>query len=100
MRANERLEIHGPRCTLVPYRPEHVTKYHGWMQSPELLAVPPPPHTAPLPPHPPTRAGQATASEPLTLEAEYEMQQSWHEDADKCTFIITVCEPPPCGACG
>jgi len=35
----------------------------------------------------------ATASEPLTLDEEFSMQQSWREDSDKLTFII--CKPLP-----
>ncbi|GAD96439.1 N-acetyltransferase [Paecilomyces variotii No. 5] len=56
---------------LVPYSKCHVPKYHEWMKDPEIQ--------------------EATASEPLTLEEEYSMQQSWRNDADKLTFI--VCSP-------
>lgn len=52
----------------VSYLPLHVSylplhdRYHQWMGCPELQ--------------------QLTASEPLTLEQEYDMQRSWREDDD------------------
>lgn len=48
---------------------EHNTityRYHEWMKNEELLEL--------------------TASEPLTLEEEYEMQRSWYEDNDSKYF--------------
>ncbi|XP_066293325.1 alpha/beta-tubulin-N-acetyltransferase 9-like [Branchiostoma lanceolatum] len=68
MKINENTLLEGSRVVLVPYKKHHVPKYHGWMQSAELQ--------------------QLTASEPLTLEQEYEMQNSWWQDENKCTFIV------------
>ncbi|XP_034841407.1 alpha/beta-tubulin-N-acetyltransferase 9 [Maniola hyperantus] len=68
MRVNSNSQIKGLNVFLVPYRNYHVPKYHNWMKSEELQKL--------------------TASEPLTLEEEYEMQKSWRDDEDKCTFII------------
>ncbi|KAH9947058.1 acyl-CoA N-acyltransferase [Amylocystis lapponica] len=68
MRANEHIMLVGPDVVLVPYRAEHVVKYHEWMTSEELREL--------------------TASEPLTLKEEYEMQRKWQDDEDKLTFII------------
>jgi len=64
----------GSGVCLVPYVKEHVERYHEWMQSDFLLEM--------------------TASEPLSIEEEYEMQQSWHLDEDKCTFIVVSKELP------
>lgn len=68
MKINENTLLEGHKVVLVPYNAEHVPRYHEWMKSPELQ--------------------QLTASEPLTIEQEYDMQRSWREDNDKCTFII------------
>uniref|UniRef100_A0A673ML00 N-acetyltransferase 9-like n=1 Tax=Sinocyclocheilus rhinocerous TaxID=307959 RepID=A0A673ML00_9TELE len=71
MRINEDILLEGEKVVLVPYNADHVPryyKYHQWMCSPELQKL--------------------TASEPLTLEQEYDMQRCWREDDDKCTFII------------
>lgn len=63
-----KVSIEGKQVNFVPYMTEHVPTYHEWMKDPALL--------------------QATSSEPLTLEEEYAMQQSWNADPQKCTFII------------
>ena len=54
--------------SLLPFLSFHVPQYHEWMKSEELLLL--------------------TASEPLSLEEEFKMQQSWAEDESKCTFIV------------
>lgn len=52
--------IRGENVVLVPYQQHHVMKYNEWMQD-DLLR-------------------QQTASERLTLEQEYLMQQEWMKD--------------------
>jgi hypothetical protein len=47
----------GDRAVLVPYLREHVPWYHEWIQDPALM--------------------DATASEPLTLELEFDVHRSW-----------------------
>ncbi|KAG7011875.1 N-acetyltransferase 9-like protein [Cucurbita argyrosperma subsp. argyrosperma] len=54
------VSLEGERVILVPYMEAHVPKYHEWMKDPALL--------------------QATGSEPLTLDQEYQMQLSWTQD--------------------
>ncbi|XP_068888792.1 alpha/beta-tubulin-N-acetyltransferase 9 [Aphelocoma coerulescens] len=68
MKINQDTVLRGKKVTLVPYTAAHVLRYHEWMQSEELQRL--------------------TASEPLSLEQEYEMQRSWQDDPDKCTFIV------------
>ncbi|KAG8784402.1 hypothetical protein FRB91_008827 [Serendipita sp. 411] len=68
MLINETTAIVTRKTILVPYRTSHVERYNQWMQSEELR--------------------ERTASEPLTLEEEYEMQAKWRLDNDKLTFII------------
>jgi hypothetical protein len=112
MRLNANTTITGDRVALVPYRREHVERYHGWMRSPELqvrgvcgfvkhdstksrLFVFAPSAAAPkllslqTPLHHlPKKQKELTASEPLSLEEEYEMCDRWAADADKLTFIL------------
>lgn len=68
MKINGNTQIVGDKVILVPYKKCHVERYHRWMESPQLQEL--------------------TASEPLSLEEEYQMQQSWFVDDDKCTFIV------------
>ncbi|KAJ3927989.1 MAG: GNAT domain-containing protein [Lentinula lateritia] len=72
MLCNKNTVLVGKKILLVPYRIEHVAKYHVWMENEELRTL--------------------TASEPLTLDQEYDMQQKWQMDEDKLTFIILARE--------
>jgi RimJ/RimL family protein N-acetyltransferase len=71
MRLNASTTLSTSKLLLVPYSKHHVPTYHTWMQDPDLR--------------------EATASEPLSLDEEYDMQRFWREDRDKLTFII--CQP-------
>ncbi|KAL7922475.1 acetyltransferase domain-containing protein [Trichoderma austrokoningii] len=71
MKVNEKIAISTSKVLLVPYEAHQVLTYHGWMQDAAIQ--------------------EATASEPMTLEEEYENQLSWRTSHDKLTFI--VCEP-------
>ena len=68
MKINQTTRIIGEKVILVPYRKHHVLKYHDWMSMPEIQEL--------------------TASEPLSLDEEYQMQSSWQSDEDKLTFIV------------
>ncbi|KAF4969990.1 hypothetical protein FSARC_2893 [Fusarium sarcochroum] len=71
MRINQNTAVSTSGVLLVPYEAHHVRQYHAWMQDPDIQ--------------------EATASEPMTLDEEYENQQSWRTSSDKLTFI--VCAP-------
>mmetsp|Transcript_61476 Transcript_61476/g.71837 ORF Transcript_61476/g.71837 Transcript_61476/m.71837 type:complete len:254 (+) Transcript_61476:313-1074(+) len=68
MKLNYESCVLGSKVVLVPYRPEHVDTYHGWMQDQEIL--------------------DQTGSEPLSLQQEIDMQLEWYNDEMKCTFIV------------
>ncbi|KKK23820.1 hypothetical protein P175DRAFT_0532098 [Aspergillus ochraceoroseus IBT 24754] len=70
MLLNATTAISTSKVLLVPYAKWHVLRYHEWMKDEEIQ--------------------EATASEPLTLEEEYAMQESWRNDPDKLTFIICL----------
>ncbi|KAF4031161.1 Acetyltransferase (GNAT) domain [Phytophthora infestans] len=70
MKANEGVVITGQQVTLVPYEKEHVSKYHNWMKDPWLQEM--------------------TASEPLSIEEEFEMQKSWREDAESASAVLEI----------
>lgn len=62
------MSLEGQKVIMVPYMEAHVPKYHVWMQDPALL--------------------QATGSEPLSLQEEYDMQLSWNEDPLSCSLSL------------
>uniref|UniRef100_A0A3Q3K6B3 N-acetyltransferase domain-containing protein n=1 Tax=Monopterus albus TaxID=43700 RepID=A0A3Q3K6B3_MONAL len=74
MKINENTLLEGHIVVLVPYKSlSHIHlfpqfRYHEWMKHPELQHL--------------------SASETMTLKQGYDMQGSWREDDDKCTFII------------
>ena len=67
MKLNRSTMLLGETISLVPYCKHHVEKYHTWMQDKDLQLL--------------------TASEPLSLSEEYQMQLSWQTDEDKLTFV-------------
>ncbi|KAK4138703.1 hypothetical protein BT67DRAFT_446751 [Trichocladium antarcticum] len=77
MRLNESTAVSTPKVLLVPYDRRHVLTYHAWMEDPAIQ--------------------EATASERLTLDEEYENQASWRASHDKLTFIACqpLAPPPP-----
>lgn len=71
MRDNWNISLSHHLVNLVPYQRKFVEKYHEWMSDRDIL--------------------EQTASEPLSIQEEYDMQRTWLEDPNKCTFIILSC---------
>ncbi len=67
MAEKKRVSLEGKKVIMVPYMEAHVPKYHEWMLDPALL--------------------QATASEPLTLDQEFQMQLTWTQDPNSSLFL-------------
>ncbi|KAI9875913.1 MAG: hypothetical protein M1830_007784 [Pleopsidium flavum] len=72
---------------LVPYSQQHVLTYHEWMKDKVNLCLVSQKRKAE---DSNQEIQQATASEPLSLEEEYDMQHSWRNDTDKLTFITCL----------
>jgi RimJ/RimL family protein N-acetyltransferase len=69
MLLNENVSIEGQTCVLVPYTKDLVEQYHSWfVNDKELLEL--------------------TGSELLTIDEEYDNQESWRTDDSKLTFLI------------
>lgn len=66
MKINWETKIIGNSIELVPYRTKFVERYNQWMQDPYLLEM--------------------TASEPMTIEEEYENQLSWKNDENSKSY--------------
>ena len=78
------------KVLLVPYSEHHVPTYHEWMQDEVCFCI-----RETYSENMPSNTGvqelqQATASEPLTMPEEYDMQKSWRTDGDKLTFIVCL----------
>lgn len=55
----------------------------------------PSPHVPLIPRQEDPHLQEATASEPLTIEEEYEMQKSWCEDEKSASALVRDWAPPP-----
>ena len=70
MTEKKRVSLEGKKLIMVPYMEAHVPKYHEWMLDPALL--------------------QATASEPLTLDQEFQMQLTWTQDPNSSLSLSVI----------